>query len=321
MIISNEHNNSELEIGVVLGASNKLNNGNIVAFPTETVYGLGVDAENETAVSRMYEIKGRPKNHPVIVHIASISDVSYWAKEIPKYADELMKKFWPGPMTLILPRSEKAKNFITGGQDFVGLRLPLNPTALSLLQAFAKLGGHGVAAPSANRFGSISPTSANDVREEIGAYLGSDDLILDGGASEIGVESTIIDCSRALPRILRLGAITEAMIREISPIDLDNDLNEIRVSGSLTRHYSPKAKVITDRAASAGEGLIALSSVLTPQGAIRLAEPKNDTEYARLLYSALRDGDSRGLTTIVAVPPAGDGLAAAIRDRISRASA
>jgi L-threonylcarbamoyladenylate synthase len=123
MIISNEHNNSELEIGVVLGASNKLNNGNIVAFPTETVYGLGVDAENETAVSRMYEIKGRPKNHPVIVHIASISDVSYWAKEIPKYADELMKKFWPGPMTLILPRSEKAKNFITGGQDFVGLHL------------------------------------------------------------------------------------------------------------------------------------------------------------------------------------------------------
>jgi L-threonylcarbamoyladenylate synthase len=302
-------------------AAAHLKNGGIVAFPTETVYGLGVDAENETAVSRMYEIKGRPKNHPVIVHIASISDVSYWAKDIPKYADVLMKKFWPGPMTLILPRREKVKNFITGGQDFVGLRIPSNPTALSFLQAFAKLGGHGIAAPSANRFGSISPTSANDVQEEIGAYLDSDDLILDGGDSEIGVESTIIDCSRALPRILRLGAITEAMIREVSPIDLDNDLNEIRVSGSLTRHYSPKAKVITDRAASAGEGLIALSNVVTPQGAIRLAEPKNVTEYARLLYSALRDGDSRGLKTIVALPPEGDGLAAAIRDRISRASA
>jgi L-threonylcarbamoyladenylate synthase len=302
-------------------AAAHLKNGGIVAFPTETVYGLGVDAENENSVSRMYEIKGRPKNHPVIVHISSASDVSYWAKDFPKYADELMKKFWPGPMTLILPRSDRAKNFITGGQDFVGLRIPSNPTALNLLRAFAKLGGHGIAAPSANRFGSISPTSANDVQEEIGAYLGSDDLILDGGDSEIGVESTIIDCSRALPRILRLGAITEAMIREVSPIDLDNDLNEIRVSGSLTRHYSPKAKVITDRAALAGEGLIALSSVLTPQGVIRLAEPKNVTEYARLLYSALRDGDSRGLTTIVAVPPEGDGLAAAITDRISRASA
>ena len=234
-------------------AAAHLKNGGIVAFPTETVYGLGVDAENENSVSRMYEIKGRPKNHPVIVHIASISDVSYWAKDFPKYADELMKKFWPGPMTLILSRSERAKNFITGGQDFVGLRIPSNTIALSLLQEFAKLGGHGIAAPSANRFGSISPTSANDVQEEIGAYLGSGDLILDGGASEIGVESTIIDCSRALPRILRLGAITEAMIREVSPIDLDNDLNEIRVSGSLTRHYSPKAKVITDRAALVGE--------------------------------------------------------------------
>jgi L-threonylcarbamoyladenylate synthase len=178
-----------------------------------------------------------------------------------------------------------------------------------------------VAAPSANRFGSISPTSANDVALELGEFFSEEDLIIDGGESEIGVESTIIDCSRALPRILRLGAVTEAMIREVSRIDLDNDLNEIRVSGSLTRHYSPKAKVVVDRDAKPGEGLIALAEIPTPEGVIRLAEPKNVTEYARSLYSALREGDTKGLSTIVAVTPQGEGLAAAIRDRISRASA
>ena len=151
--------------------------------------------------------------------------------------------------------------------------------------------------------------------------MSEEDLIIDGGESEIGVESTIIDCSRALPRILRLGAVTEAMIREVSRIDLDNDLNEIRVSGSLTRHYSPKAKVVVDRDAKPGEGLIALAEIPTPEGVIRLAEPKTVTEYARSLYSALREGDTKGLSTIVTVTPQGEGLAAAIRDRISRASA
>ncbi|NCX33748.1 MAG: threonylcarbamoyl-AMP synthase, partial [Actinobacteria bacterium] len=182
-------------------------------------------------------------------------------------------------------------------------------------------GGHGLAAPSANRFGSVSPTSAGDVKEEIGELLGPEDLILDGGASEVGVESTIIDCSRALPRILRLGAVTEAMIESITPIDSDSDIEEIRVSGSLTRHYSPRAKVVIDREAKSGEGLIALSEVITPAGVTRLSSPNSIEEYARLLYSALRKGDSQGLEVVVVIPPRGEGLAAAIRDRIMRASA
>ncbi len=302
-------------------AAKRLQIGALVAFPTETVYGLGVDAENESAVARMYEVKGRPANHPVIVHISDQDLVSYWAEEIPEYAIALMRKFWPGPMTLILKRSKNAKDFITGGQEFVGLRIPSNPIALKLLSEFESLGGHGVAAPSANRFGSVSPTSAKDVAEEIGELLGEEDLILDGGTSEVGVESTIIDCSRELPRILRLGAVTEAMIETIIPIDTDSNLEEIRVSGSLTRHYSPRAKVIIDREAKPGEGLIALSDIPTPNGAVRLTAPDSVEDYARSLYSALRKGDSAGLGVIVVNPPRGEGLAAAIRDRILRASA
>jgi L-threonylcarbamoyladenylate synthase len=285
------------------------------------VYGLGVDAENEPAVARMYEVKGRPANHPVIVHISDQNLVSYWAEEIPEYAIALMRKFWPGPMTLILKRSKNAKDFITGGQKFVGLRIPSNPIALKLLSEFESLGGHGVAAPSANRFGSVSPTSAKDVAEEIGELLIKEDLILDGGTSDVGVESTIIDCSRESPRILRLGAVTEAMIETVTPIDTDSSLEEIRVSGSLTRHYSPRAKVIIDREAKPGEGLIALSDIPTPDGAVRLTAPDSVEDYARSLYSALRKGDSAGLGVIVVNPPRGEGLAAAIRDRIMRASA
>ncbi|MBU3716530.1 MAG: threonylcarbamoyl-AMP synthase, partial [Candidatus Nanopelagicaceae bacterium] len=271
-------------------AAKNLKKGALVAFPTETVYGLGVDAENESAVARMYQVKGRPANHPVIVHISNQNQVEYWAQDIPVYAIALMRKFWPGPMTLILKRSEQAKDFVTGGQDYVGLRIPSNPIALKLLSEFEALGGHGVAAPSANRFGSVSPTSASDVKDEIGDLLGAEDLILDGGACEVGVESTIIDCSRELPRILRLGAVTEAMIEEIKEIDSDSDLEEIRVSGSLTRHYSPRAQVVIDRTANPGEGLIALSEVVTPEGAIRLSSPKSIDDYARSLYSALRRG-------------------------------
>jgi len=312
---------SQCSLELIERAASSLLSGAIVAFPTETVYGLGVDADNQTAVARMYAIKGRPTDHPVIVHISSINEVDYWAKSVPQFAIELMRKFWPGAMTLILPRSDKAKNFITGGQEFVGLRIPSNTIALNLISSFIKKGGHGIAAPSANRFGSISPTSASDVSSELGELLDKEDLIIDGGESEIGVESTIINCSRALPRILRLGAVTEAMIREVTPIDLDNDLNEIRVSGSLTRHYSPKARVILDREAKPSEGLIALAEFATPAGVVRLAEAKTVTEYARSLYSALREGDTKGLQTIVAITPKGEGLAAAIRDRISRASA
>jgi len=290
-------------------------------MPTETVYGLGVDAENGKAVLRMYGIKGRPANHPVIVHIGEPADIHYWSTEIPDYARRLAERFWPGPMTLILLRSDKAKDFITGGQDFVGLRMPAHPMALELIAEFKKLGGHGIAAPSANRFGGVSPTNANDVVSELGEFLEPTDVILDGGECEIGLESTIIDCSRALPRILRLGAITEAMIEEISPIDADDDLAEIRAPGTLTRHYSPRAKVVTGRVARAGEGMIALKEVPTSAGAIRLAEPESIEDYGRQLYAAFRRADASGIEVIVVTPPAGDGLAAAIRDRISRASA
>ena len=302
-------------------AAKRLKNGGLVAFPTETVYGLGVDAENEAAIARMYEVKGRPKDHPVIVHISDQNQVAYWAEDVPEYSITLMRKFWPGPMTLILKRSERAKDFITGGQDFVGLRIPSNPIAQKLLSEFESLGGHGVAAPSANRFGSISPTSASDVNEEISDFLSDQDLILDGGSCDVGVESTIIDCSRELPRILRLGAVTEAMIETVTPIDADSDLEEIRVSGSLTRHYSPRAKVVADREAESGEGFIALSDIPTPNGAIRLSSPDSIEDFARSLYSAFRKGDSEGLKVIAVTPPRGDGLAAAIRDRIMRASA
>jgi L-threonylcarbamoyladenylate synthase len=308
--------NEEIEV-----AARALKSGALVALPTETVYGLGVDAENSAAVARMYSVKARPTNHPVIVHIGEVSDLNYWAQEIPDYARALAERFWPGPMTLILHRRQAAKDYITGGQDFVGLRIPSHQIALDLIAEFKKLGGHGIAAPSANRFGGVSPTSAEDVREEIGLLLADQDLILDGGISQIGVESTIIDCSGKLPRILRLGAITEAMIREVTPIDLDDNLIEIRASGTLTRHYSPRARVELGRISKIGEGFIALADIPTPTGSIRLATPNSIEEYARCLYSALRRADAEKLAVVAVIPPEGDGLAAAIRDRLVRASA
>lgn len=302
-------------------AAQSLKAGGIVALPTETVYGLGVDAENETAIARMYEIKGRPKDHPVIVHIADFQDLSYWTTEIPDYAARLANAFWPGPMTLILPRSGAAKDFITGGQEFVGVRIPAHPIALQLLRNFRELGGHGIAAPSANRFGEVSPTSAQHVINDLGDVLGDGDLVIDGGESVVGVESTIIDCSRALPRILRLGAITEAMIEEVTPIDPDADLAEIRVSGSLAKHYSPRAKVMIDVVPEPGDGVIAIATFDTQDDVIRLSAPASIEEFARNLYGAFRKADSMGLERVVVILPHGDGLAAAIRDRVSRAAA
>ncbi|MFM7623251.1 MAG: L-threonylcarbamoyladenylate synthase, partial [Actinomycetota bacterium] len=170
-------------------------------------------------------------------------------------------------------------------------------------------------------FGSVSPTTAKDVEVELGQYLGKEDVIIDGGPCEVGVESTIIDCTGKLPRILRLGAVTEAMINEISLIDKDDNLSEIRASGSLSRHYSPRAKVFRDREPNKGEGFIALSKIQTPDGVIRLSAPDSIEEYARTLYSSLRSADTQGLRAVIAVIPEGDGLAAAIRDRILRASA
>jgi L-threonylcarbamoyladenylate synthase len=298
-----------------------LKNGALVVLPTETVYGLGADASNEKAVARIYEVKGRPQDHPLILHIASMNEITYWAEEISDYAIALARSFWPGPMTLIFNRSENAKNFVTGGQNTVGLRVPDHTLALGLLQECKKIGVHAIAAPSANRFGHVSPTTAIAVQEEIGAYLSAQDLILDGGPAQVGLESTIIDCTGDAPKILRPGAITEAMIEEATGLKVsENKDSQIRVSGSLEKHYAPKAQILLDVQATSGQGFIAPANVATPLGAIRLASPANTDEYARTLYSALRDGDAQGLKTIAVIQPSGDGLGIAIRDRLMRAS-
>jgi L-threonylcarbamoyladenylate synthase len=298
-----------------------LKNGALVVLPTETVYGLGADASNGKAVARIYEAKGRPQDHPLILHIASMNDSTYWAEEISDYAIALARAFWPGPMTLIFNRSENAKDFVTGGQDTVGLRVPDHTLALGLLQECKKIGVYAIAAPSANRFGHVSPTTAIAVQEEIGAYLSAQDLILDGGPAQVGLESTIIDCTGAAPKILRPGAITEAMIEEATGLKVsESNDSQIRVSGSLEKHYAPNAHILLDVQASTGQGFIAPADVATPPGAIRLASPVNTDEYARTLYSTLRDGDAQGLETIAIIQPSGDGLAIAIRDRLMRAS-
>jgi L-threonylcarbamoyladenylate synthase len=303
------------------GAAESLKNGALVAFPTETVYGLGADASNEKAVSRIYEVKGRPQDHPLILHIASMNDITYWAEEISDYAIALARSFWPGPMTLIFKRSEAAKDFVTGGQETVGIRVPDHSLALGLLQECKKIGVQAIAAPSANRFGHVSPTTAVAVQEEIGTYLSVDDLILDGGAAQVGLESTIIDCTGEAPRILRPGAITQAMIEEATGLEVsESSESTIRVSGSLEKHYAPNAQILLDVQASEGQGFIAPADVATPTGVIRLASPQTTDEYARVLYSALRDGDTQGLKTIAVIQPSGDGLAIAIRDRLMRAS-
>ena len=298
-----------------------LKNGALIAFPTETVYGLGADASNQKAVARIYEVKGRPQDHPLILHIESIDDITYWATDVSDYVMALARSFWPGPMTLIFKRSENAKDFVTGGQNTVGLRVPDHALALELLQECKKIGVHAIAAPSANRFGHVSPTTAVAVQEEIGAYLSAEDLILDGGPAQVGLESTIIDCTGDVPKILRPGAITQAMIENATGLQVSDNLNsDIRVSGSLEKHYAPNAQILLDVQATAGQGFIAPTEIATPAGVIRLASPTNTDEYARTLYSALRDGDAQGLKTIAVIQPSGDGLAIAIRDRLMRAS-
>jgi L-threonylcarbamoyladenylate synthase len=304
----------------MLDAAAHLKAGDLVAFPTETVYGLGADASNSKAVARVYSVKGRPNDHPLIVHIASMDRMGDWASDVPEYAIALARSFWPGPMTLILKRSELAGDFITGGQDSVGVRVPDHVVALALLEAFERAGGKGVAAPSANRFGHVSPTTAAAVIEELGDYLSKDDLVLDGGACAVGVESTIIDCTGASPSVLRPGAISVAMIEECTGLKTTGSDKEIRVSGSLENHYAPIAQVLLRENAIAGQGFIAHANISTPAGVIRLASPSDDEEFARILYSALRDADARGLSEVVVVQPIGIGIAVAIRDRLARAA-
>ena len=313
---------SECTAEMISNAAQTLKDGALVAFPTETVYGLGADATSAKAVARIYEVKGRPADHPLIVHIASMDSIGDWAIDIPEYAIKLARDYWPGPMTLILKRSELAQDFITGNQNTVGLRVPAQPIALALLKEFAKLGGKGIAAPSANRFGAVSPTTAAAVMDELIPFLNIDvDRILDGGPCLVGVESTIIDCTKPAPQILRPGAITKEMIEETTGLAVvSEEKTEIRVSGALDSHYSPKAQVVINAMAESGEGFIALATITTPTGAIRLAAPSTVEQYARDLYAALREGDARELTKIAVILPEGDGLAEAIRDRITKAA-
>ena len=298
--------------------------GNLVAFPTETVYGLGADACNADAVARIYSVKGRPADHPLIVHVASMDALGDWAVEVPEYAIFLARAFWPGPMTLIMKRSVLAGDFVTGGQDTVGVRVPDHPVALGLLEAFGRAGGKGVAAPSANRFGNVSPTTAQAVADELSDYLADADQILNGGPCQVGLESTIIDCTRDAPRILRPGAVTVAMIEESTGLSVGDSISadrvEIRVSGSLGSHYAPVATVLLDQSPVAGQGFIAMADVATPDGVVRLAAPKSDEEFARVLYAALRAADQQALETVVVFQPTGDGISIAVRDRLVRSS-
>jgi L-threonylcarbamoyladenylate synthase len=301
-------------------AAQKLKNGFLVAFPTETVYGLGADATNQESVARIFEIKNRPKNHPLIVHLSSVNQLPEWALEIPKYANELANAFWPGPMTLILKRNLIAKDFVTGGQETVGIRIPNHELALNLLEEFRKIGSGAMAAPSANKFGKVSPTTFGHVKSEIGKDLGHDDLILDGGSSLVGIESTIIDCTGPSPKVLRPGAITDKMIENVTGIQVSKQTSNIRVSGSFSSHYAPSAKVVLDVEPQQGDGFIALSQIETPVGVTRLISPKTVEEFAQELYSAFHIADQMKLQRIVVIPPDGKDLALAIRDRLLKAS-
>jgi len=306
-------------------AAASLIKGDLVAFPTETVYGLGADATNKDAIARIYKVKGRPVGHPLIVHISSLANLDKWARDIPEYAVNLARTFWPGPMTLILPRTDLAKDFITGGQDNVGIRIPSHTVALALLKEFEDQGGLGIAAPSANRFGAVSPTSVTAVEIELADYLSQNDQILDGGPCLVGVESTIINCMHSKPSILRPGAVTKEIIEDTLGITIhlnasNSESMQIKVAGLLESHYAPNAKVFLTGTPTLGDGFLALDSFTTPSGAIRVASPKTNEEYAQVLYEAFRLADIKGLTKVFVVPPTGGGIAVAINDRLAKSA-
>ena len=314
---------SNCTASVLKDAATSLISGNLVAFPTETVYGLGADASNQQAVARIYEVKGRPTDHPLIVHFSSINNLDKWAKDIPEYAIKLAKAFWPGPMTLILYRTALAQDFITGSQETVAVRVPFHPLANQLLKEFETLGGFGIAAPSANRFGKVSTTTAQGVKEELEKYLTKNDQILDGGSSQIGIESTIIDCTKDLPVILRPGYITREMVKNFLSMNIakfESTSNKVMAPGLLESHYSPNAQVILNGVTKPGDGFIALANIPTPIGAVRLASPKNNDEYAQTLYSALRQADAKGIKTVSVVTPLEQGLGLAINNRLTKAA-
>lgn len=313
-------------------AAAALEAGRLAALPTETVYGLGARADDPHAIARVYAAKGRPADHPLIAHIASATAVQAWASGVPDYARALADACWPGPLTLVLPRSARALDAITGGQDSVALRWSSHPLMQEVLEQLVDLSGDpmiAIAAPSANRFGRVSPTTAAHVLEEL-ADLPDDDVVLDGGPCEVGVESTIIDCTGEHPRLLRPGAISVADVERITGLPCPAG-SAVRASGTLESHYAPTARVVVvdatqivalaTTADDARTGLLALAEVPTPAGIVRLAAPDDTNAYAQALYAALREADALALETVLAVPPPPDGVGAAVRDRLARAAA
>lgn len=306
--------------------------GRLAALPTETVYGLGARADDPHAIARVYAAKGRPADHPLIAHLASADAVDAWANAVPGYARALVDSCWPGPLTLVLPRSARALDAITGGQDSVALRWSAHPLMQQVLDGVVGLTGDAaiaIAAPSANRFGRVSPTTAEHVLAEF-TDLPDDDVVLDGGPCEVGVESTIIDCTGAHPRLLRPGAISTQEVARITGLPCTTG-STVRASGTLEAHYAPSARVMVvaeesiaalhSVAEDARIGLLALATVATPPGVVRLSAPEDPEGYARALYAALREADALELATVLAVPPPPDGVGAAILDRLTRAAA
>lgn len=303
-------------------AAEILKRGGLVAFPTETVYGLGADASSKEAVARLYAAKRRPMDHPVIVHFASAQAAFAWARDIPQAARTLAAKFWPGPLTMILKRSAKAGDFVTGGQDTVGLRVPRHSVAQQLLQAF----GGGIAAPSANRFGQVSPTTAAHVRQDLGKDV---DLVLDGGPSEVGIESTIVDLSGAQPVLLRPGHISAAALEEALGARIESkQADSPRHSGGLERHYAPKtpAKLVPthelDQQIARLKDKVAVLAFSRPDERVDfwLRMPRDPAAYAQRLYAALRELDTAHCEMILIEAPPEAPEWAGVRDRLVRAT-
>lgn len=303
-----------------------LRDGGLVGFPTETVYGLGADAENRDALRHLYAVKGRPTAHPVIVHLARAEQLEDWAIEISPAARTLADACWPGPLTVVVRRSARVPDEVTGGLETVGIRIPGHPLALALLSAF----GGGLAAPSANRFGRVSPTTAAAVRAELGDDV---PLVLDGGASTVGVESTIVDCTTESPRVLRVGGVTAEQLRSLLGVEVPIG-GATRAPGTLASHYAPRARVeivtvgeVVERALAlerAGESVGVLAGAElqldVPLRTVTLATPADADEYARVLYATLREADVLGLDVVLAVPPAATGIGRAVADRLLRAA-
>jgi L-threonylcarbamoyladenylate synthase len=305
----------------VARAARILRSGGLVAFPTETVYGLGADASSASAMAKLYAVKRRPADHPVIVHFASADTAFGWAREVPESARKLANAFWPGPLTVVLKRSQKAQDFVTGGQETVGLRLPSHPVARELLQLF----GSGVAAPSANRFGRISPTTASHVRADLGADV---ELVLEGGPSEVGIESTIVDLSGAAPVLLRPGRITRFDIGNVLGSELaEKDAASPRHSGGLERHYAPRtpARLVPaydlDKEIARLKEKVAVLAFSRPDERVYywLRMPRDPHAYARKLYAALRELDTAGCDEILIEAPPEAPEWAAVGDRLKRA--